>query len=104
MLLSTGSNEIQQLRWNSSLGLVFGADSLKPRSSKCRSMRSSHGAIQQVLSDWLGLSAQAVAALKAEGLAATESLAHVLTLGLPPLVQDGDVGADGEVPDAHVEE
>src|SRR5207245_4929577 len=46
MLLSTGSNEIQQLRWNSSLGLVFGADSLKPWSSKCRSMRSSHGAIQ----------------------------------------------------------
>src|SRR2546422_4873982 len=39
-------NEIQQLRWNSSLGLVFGADSLKPWSSKCRSMRSSHGAIQ----------------------------------------------------------
>jgi len=34
MLLSTGSNEIQQLRWNSSLGLVFGADSLKPWSSK----------------------------------------------------------------------
>src|SRR5205085_4061212 len=33
-----------------------------------------------------------------------ESLAQVLTLGLPPLVQDGDVGADGEVPDAHVEE
>jgi hypothetical protein len=28
MLLSTGSNEIQQFRWNSSLGLVFGADSL----------------------------------------------------------------------------
>jgi hypothetical protein len=26
------------------------------------------------------------------------------TLGLPPLVQDGDVGADGDVPDAHVEE
>src|SRR3989449_10186848 len=26
-----------------------------------------------------------------------ESLAQVLTLGLPPLVQDGDVGADGEV-------
>src|SRR5207247_9671937 len=46
MLLSTGSNEIQQLRWNSSLGLVFGADSLKPLSSKCRAMRSSHGAIQ----------------------------------------------------------
>src|SRR2546422_7606267 len=36
--------------------------------------------------------------------AAAESLAQVLTLGLPPLVQDGDVGADGEVPDAHVEE
>src|SRR5206468_97769 len=33
-----------------------------------------------------------------------ESLAHVFTLGLPPLVQDGDVGAHGEVPDAHVEE
>src|SRR5438067_13712327 len=33
-----------------------------------------------------------------------ESLAQVLPLGLPPLVQDGDVGADGEVPDAHVEE
>src|SRR5262249_17315193 len=37
-------------------------------------------------------------------LAPAERLAHVLTLGLPPLVQDGDVGADGEVPDAHVEE
>src|SRR6266853_6440428 len=36
--------------------------------------------------------------------AAAESLAQVLTLGLPPLVQDRDVGADGEVPDAHVEE
>src|SRR3989442_15727968 len=36
--------------------------------------------------------------------AATESLAQVLTLGLPPLVQDRDVGADGEVLDAHVEE
>src|SRR2546422_11172412 len=33
-----------------------------------------------------------------------ERLAHLLTLGLPPLVQDGDVGADREVPDAHVEE
>src|SRR6058998_3290502 len=33
-----------------------------------------------------------------------ERLAQVLTLGLPPLVQDGDVGADGEVPDAHVKE
>src|SRR5262245_53465158 len=33
-----------------------------------------------------------------------ERLAQVLTLGLPPLVQDGDVGADGEVPHAHVEE
>src|SRR5262245_52569500 len=36
--------------------------------------------------------------------AAAESLAQLLTLGLPPLVQDGDVGADGEVPDTHVEE
>src|SRR5207247_1655470 len=33
-----------------------------------------------------------------------ERLAQVFTLGLPPLVQDGDVGADGEVPHAHVEE
>jgi hypothetical protein len=33
-----------------------------------------------------------------------ERLAQILTLGLPPLVQDRDVGADGEVPDAHVEE
>src|SRR6185436_16986704 len=33
-----------------------------------------------------------------------ECLAQVLTLGLPPLMQDRDVGADGEVPDAHVEE
>src|SRR3954469_15046844 len=46
MLLSTGSKEIQQLRWNSSLGRIFGAVSLNPLSSKCRSMRSSHGAIQ----------------------------------------------------------
>src|SRR5215470_11187313 len=35
---------------------------------------------------------------------AAERLAHVLTLGLPPLVQDRDIGADGEMPDAHVEE
>src|SRR5262244_2622811 len=34
----------------------------------------------------------------------SERLAHVLTLRLPPLVQDGDVRADGEMPDAHVEE
>src|SRR5204863_3073402 len=33
-----------------------------------------------------------------------ESLAQVLALGFPPLVQDRDVGADGEMPDAHVEE
>src|ERR1051326_2936277 len=44
MLLSTGSKEIQQLRWNSSLGRVFGADSLKPCSATGRSMRSSHRA------------------------------------------------------------
>src|SRR5947207_3429090 len=46
MLFSTGSNEIQQLRWKSSLGRILGAVSLKPWSSKCRSIRSSHGAIQ----------------------------------------------------------
>src|SRR5271167_2228638 len=46
MLFSTGSNEIQQFRWKSSLGRIFGAVSLKPWSSKCRSMRSSQGAIQ----------------------------------------------------------
>jgi predicted TIM-barrel fold metal-dependent hydrolase len=45
MLPSTGSNEIQQLRWKSSLGRVFGAVSLKPLSSKWRSIRSSQGAI-----------------------------------------------------------
>src|SRR5437660_10110367 len=33
-----------------------------------------------------------------------ESLAQVLPLGFPPLVQDRDVGADGEMADAHVEE
>src|SRR5215471_9664788 len=38
------------------------------------------------------------------GSAAAEGLAQVLTLGLPPLVQDGDVGADGEVSDARIEE
>src|SRR5213593_2814601 len=32
------------------------------------------------------------------------SLAQVLPLGFPPLMQDRDVGADGEMPDAHVEE
>src|SRR6058998_402331 len=32
------------------------------------------------------------------------SRAQVLPLGFPPLVQDRDVGADGEMPDAHVEE
>src|SRR4030095_3152577 len=31
--------------------------------------------------------------------AAAESLAQILTLGLPPLMQDGDVGAHGEGPD-----
>ena len=46
MLPSTGSNEIQQLRWNSSLGRVVRPESLKPWSSKWRSIRSSHGAIQ----------------------------------------------------------
>src|SRR5690242_13449660 len=46
MLFSTGSKEIQQLRRKSSLGRVFKPESLKPRSSKCRSIRSSHGAIQ----------------------------------------------------------
>src|ERR1700730_17818918 len=45
-LPSTGSNEIQQLRRNKSLGRVSRPESLKPWSSKCRSMRSSHGAIQ----------------------------------------------------------
>src|SRR5471032_3637328 len=43
---STGSKEIQQLRRNSSLGRVLRPESLKPLSSKCRSMRSSQGAIQ----------------------------------------------------------
>src|SRR6185436_1315535 len=33
-----------------------------------------------------------------------ESLAQVLPLRFPPLVQDRDVGADGEMADAHVEE
>jgi hypothetical protein len=36
--------------------------------------------------------------------AAAERLAHVLALHLPPLVHESDVGADGEVPDANVEE
>src|SRR4029453_704441 len=36
--------------------------------------------------------------------AAAESLAQILTLGLPPLMQDGDVGAPGKGPDTHVEE
>src|SRR5205809_7403072 len=38
------------------------------------------------------------------GVSMAESLAQVLPLGFPPLVQDRDVGADGEMPDAHVEE
>src|SRR5262249_3229560 len=38
------------------------------------------------------------------GSGAAESLAQILTLDLPPLMQDGDVGADGEVTDTHVEE
>jgi hypothetical protein len=46
MLPSTGSKEIQQLRWKSSLGRVLRPESLNPWSSKCRSVRSSHGAIQ----------------------------------------------------------
>src|SRR5499427_6354176 len=46
MLPSTGSKEIQQLRWNSSLGRVLRPEWLNPWSSKWRSIRSSHGAIQ----------------------------------------------------------
>src|SRR5256885_13724620 len=38
------------------------------------------------------------------GVSMAESLAQVLPLGFPPLMQDRDVGADGEMPDAHVEE